>query len=356
MSETLRFPIDGVGVPITGAYTVFIDESMDGFLGFARPDGYFCYCALMVPTERLADLGRFWDAVRERLVAEYRKATGFALGDVEFKSGFLNQLGPAARRDLGERLAYFLRKNECFVGGFFTTVDGFGLYHLRTDVAMDDEARVLPDDWGKRLVPVKAGLLENDEKMPGVANLIYPLLHAVLEIPLNWLGSLGKSFDVVYDPREKREDAFLLKHVGAFLTDEGGSFKRFPGVFSGATAKVTSADSPGLMLTDLILRDIRRLFLDLPGLLEEASGKDLILPAPQNDDPLIMSFKGMRLKAGSLRPMSAELASALRRPSGNSMLPLYADRLADRKLSCYANWGEARTVRFEDARFADMVD
>jgi len=356
VSETIRFPMDGVGVPITGAYTVFIDESMDGFLGFPRPDGYFCYCALMVPSERLADLGCFWEALRERLVREYKKATGFALGDVEFKAGYLNQLGPTARRDLGERLAYFLRKNQCYVGGFFTTVDGFSLYHLRTKVAMDDEAKVLPDDWVARLAAVKRDLLANDEKLPGVANLIYPLLHAVLEIPLNWLGSLGKSFEAVYDPRDKREDAFLLKHVSRFLNDAEAAFKRFPGIFKGATAKVKSEDSPGLMLADLLLRDIRRLFLDLPGLVLEASSEKLVLPVPQNDDPLVMSFNGLRTKAGSLRPMSAELAAALRRPSANSMLPLYADRLADRKLSCYASWGEARVVRFEDDRFADMVD
>jgi hypothetical protein len=110
------------------------------------------------------------------------------------------------------------------------------------------------------------------------------------------------------------------------------------------------------MLTDLLLRDIRRLFLDLPGLLFEGSGKELILPVPQDDDPVIMTFGGRPVKAGSLRPMSAGLGSALRRPSANSMLPLYADRLADCKLSCYAAWGEARTVRFRDARFADMVD
>jgi hypothetical protein len=181
------------GLPITGAYTVFVDESMDGFLGFSRSDGYFCYCALMVPSERVADLEGFWEALRERLIREYKKATKYALGDVEFKSVFLNQLGLAARRDLGERLAYFLRKNQCYVGGFFTTVDGFSLYHLRTKVAMDDEAEVLPDDWAERLGAVKKDLLANDERLPGVANLIYPLLHSVLEIPLNWLGSQARA-------------------------------------------------------------------------------------------------------------------------------------------------------------------
>jgi hypothetical protein len=41
------------------AYTVFIDESFDGFMNLSRDDGYFCYAALMVPTARLGDLGRW---------------------------------------------------------------------------------------------------------------------------------------------------------------------------------------------------------------------------------------------------------------------------------------------------------
>jgi hypothetical protein len=49
------------------AYTVFIDESFDGFMNLARDDGYFCYVALMVPTVKLADLDRFWAANRDRL-------------------------------------------------------------------------------------------------------------------------------------------------------------------------------------------------------------------------------------------------------------------------------------------------
>jgi hypothetical protein len=257
---------------------------------------------------------------------------------------------------MGERLRYFLTKNQCFIGGFYTTVDSFALYHLRTEIGFDDDATTLPSDWQERLQATKEKLLKPDEKAPGVAGLLMGLLHATLEISLNWLGQQGISFEVVYDPRQKKEDAFLLKHVGAWLSDEKASFKRFPGVFRGATASVISCDSPGLMLIDLILRDLRFLFLDLPGLLQEASTPNLILPVPQNDEPLIMVIDGRRLKAGSIRPMSTALSAALKRPTPNSMLPLYSERLADKKLSCYAAFGEARTASFTDWTFADMVD
>jgi hypothetical protein len=93
----------------------------------------------MVPTGRLPDLERFWIANRERLITDYKRATGFEI-QTELKSGYLKKLSFDARRRLGERLTSFLRKNECFVVGFFTTVRNTLAYHLRTDVARDDDA------------------------------------------------------------------------------------------------------------------------------------------------------------------------------------------------------------------------
>lgn len=364
MSRIINYPMDGSGVPITKNYTVFIDESFDGFLGLSKPDGFFCYVALMVPTARLADLARFWQSYRNRLVGAYKMATGYDLGNAEFKSTYLKQLEFSVRREMAERLKYFLTKNDCFIGGFYTTVDSFALYNLRTEIGKDDDATELPANWAERLILTKEKLLKPDEKnspdgrekTPGDARLLFGLLHATLEISLNWLGQQGISFEVVYDPRQKKEDAFLLKHVGDWLKDEKASFKRFPGIFRGATSNTPSGDSPGLMLSDLLLRDLRYLFADVPGLMQESSSTGFILPIPQNDDPLIMVIAGHRLKAGSIRPMSTALAAALRKPTANSMMPLFCDRLADMKISYHAKWGEARTVDFRDWTLTDMVD
>jgi hypothetical protein len=148
----------------------------------------------------------------------------------------------------------------------------------------------------------------------------------------------------------------LLKHIAAWLGDEGAAFKRYPGAFRGAAAKVESSQSPGLMLIDLMLRDVKCLFSDLPGLLQERSSTKLILPIPQGEPAFVMSIKGRRLKAGHLRPLSPELGLALKRATPNSMLPLYADRLADMKISYHAAFGELRTVSFRTLRFEDMLD
>src|SRR5436190_23153998 len=120
MSKVVRFPIGEGEVKITTPYTVFVDESFDGFLGFSNPQGYFCYATLMVPTAKLNDLSVFWQTLRDRLAHAYKKATGFALGNTEFKSVYLNKLSLSVRRDMGERVKYFLTKNDCFIAGFYT--------------------------------------------------------------------------------------------------------------------------------------------------------------------------------------------------------------------------------------------
>jgi hypothetical protein len=308
----------------------------------------------MVPPVKLPDLDRFWAANRDRLVGEYKQATGFPLQG-EFKSGYLNKLDFKARRKFGERLAYFLRKNDCFVAGFYTTARNMLAYHLRTEVAMDDAAKELPANWESLLPGIKAKLLADKPNHPGDAYVLVGLFHQTLSITLNWLSTLGATFDVVYDPRQKKEDRFLIQHADDWLKREI-EVKQLAGVYNGATAVVASANSPGLMLADLILRDVRFLFSDVPELLTEQSGTTLILPVPQGHEPVVMTLKGMRLKWGDRRPMSDQLRQWLGGPSPNSMLPLYFDRLAGGKLSCEAVYGESRVLNFGLGCFEDMTD
>ena len=323
-------------------------------MNLSRDGGYFCHAALMVPTAKLPDLERFWAANRQKLVAEYRRATGFEIQG-EFKSGFLNKLAFQARRTFGERLGCFLRKNECFVAGFYTTVRNKPMYHLRTEVAKDDEAKELPTNWESSLAGVKKKLLDDKPKHPGDAHLLLGLFHQTLSITLNWLGSVGASFNVVYDPREKKEDRFLIQHADDWLKQEA-ELKQMLGVYQGATAVVASSDSPGLMLVDLILRDVRFLFTDVPELLSEQSSTLLILPVPHEHETVVMTLKGARLKWGDRRAMSDPLRLRLRSPSPNSMLPFYLDRLAGGKLSCEAVFGESRVVNFGLGCLENMVD
>ncbi len=160
---------------------------------------------------------------------------------------------------------------------------------------------------------------------------------------------------MVYDPRQKKEDRYLIHHADDWLKREA-DFKQMKGVYNGTTNLVTSSASAGLMLVDLIARDVRFLFSDVPELLTEQSGTRLVLPIPQGYEPVVMSVKGAKLKWGDRHPMSEGLKKKLLVPSANSMLPLYAHRLADRKLSCEAVCGESRVVNLSLGCFEDMTD
>ncbi len=91
----------------------------------------------------------------------YEKATRFALGNTEFKSVYLNKLSAPVRINMAERIQYFLTKNNCFVGGFYTTVDSYALYHLRTEVGFDDKMTKLPPDWSIRFTIRKGKAVES---------------------------------------------------------------------------------------------------------------------------------------------------------------------------------------------------
>jgi hypothetical protein len=207
------------------AYTVFIDESFDGFMNLARDEGYFCYAALMVPTGRLPDLERFCMANRDRLLSEYTRATGFEPRG-EFKSGYLNKLDFQARRRFGERLAYFLRENDCFVAGFYTIVRNMLAYHLRTEVAKDDDAKELPANWESMLPGIKAKLLAEKPNHPGDAHILVGLFHQTLSITLNWLGSVEATFNVVYDPRRRARTSHGAVRHDPDLTGTSGARAR----------------------------------------------------------------------------------------------------------------------------------
>ncbi|MGE3309579.1 MAG: hypothetical protein AB7O66_06370 [Limisphaerales bacterium] len=335
-------------------YTVFLDESFDGFMNLSKDDGYFCYAALMVPTAKLPDLERFWAANREKLATAYARATGFQ-PQGEFKSGLLNKLGFETRRTFGDRLARFLAKNDCYVAGFYTTVRNTLLYRVRTEVAKADEARELPPDWERLVASEKARLLEDKPNHPGDAHVLVWPFHQTLSITMNWLTALGQDFAVVYDPRQKREDRYLITHADDWLRREAEA-KKMGEVYKGVTAALRSSESSGLILVDLVLRDVRHLFQDVPELLIEQSGLQLILLEQQAAEVVPMESGGHILKWGDRRPMTEALQRRLACPTPNSTVPLYFQSLAGGKLSCNAAFGESRVVNFGLRAFEDMVD
>lgn len=335
-------------------YTVFIDESFYEFMNLARDDGNFCYAALMVPTDKLPDLDRFWSANREKLASAYTKTTGHKPMQ-EFKSGMLSKLAFEVRKTFGERLARFLVRNQCHVAGFYTTVRNSLLYRVRTEVAKDDDARELPLNLVSLVAAEKVKVLEDKPNHPGEAHVLEPLFSQTLGITWYWLKQLRQNFAVVYDPRQEKENLYLIRHADAWLRRLEKA-EQMDDFYRGTTTILRSHESPGLMLVDIIVRDVRALFRDVPELLIEQSGPGLVLPCAQEHDIVLMEFGGDLMKWGDRRPMSGTLKHRLICPTANSMLPLYFKSLADGKLSCIAAFGESRVVNFGLMAFENQVD
>jgi hypothetical protein len=110
------------------------------------------------------------------------------------------------------------------------------------------------------------------------------------------------------------------------------------------------------MFIDLLLRDIRCVYQDIPEVLSESSEYKLISPRPEEEAVLAVNIAGKTLKWGRTTPMLPATAAKLSKPSNNSILPPLAEHLADQKLSCYATNGEARVIDFRRKHFDDMVD
>jgi hypothetical protein len=64
------------------------------------------------------------------------------------------------------RTPNFLRKNDCFVAGFYTTVRNMLAYHVRTEIAKDEDAKELPVNWQSMLPGMKAKLLAEKRTLP----------------------------------------------------------------------------------------------------------------------------------------------------------------------------------------------
>ncbi|HEV2691817.1 MAG TPA: hypothetical protein VG347_02875 [Verrucomicrobiae bacterium] len=71
---------------MSAKYTVFIDESFHKWFGLPRKESNFCYAALSIPSDRLADLDRFEKAIRQFAFSKLPITNQVSPPPAEFKS------------------------------------------------------------------------------------------------------------------------------------------------------------------------------------------------------------------------------------------------------------------------------
>jgi len=334
-------------------YNVYVDETFEHFLNLPRMDGYLCYSALMIPEKREESLADFWRALDERLRSYYKEATGFKISG-EFKSTYLRKLKTEDRADVAQRIGYFLNRNSAWIVGFYTSVHALLCWELRSHAGYKD-AEILPPYDIAALEKRAIELRIEKNKSFGESELLKGLFHTIASIPLSWLGVLGAQFRVRYDSRHPREDRILLGLLDEFFPGMTKAYEDRVADYIGG-ASLDSADVPGLLLVDLICKEIRNFFHAVPELLTDKSNYRLITPTSKEGAVIPAEIGGHIVKWGSAKPMSSATVAKLESAERQMPFGAWLQCLADRKLSCYGHFGEGRIADLGNGVFNDQVD
>jgi hypothetical protein len=334
-------------------YNVYVDETFEHFLNLPRLDGYLCYGALMVPETREKSLSDFWAALDRRLRCYYKAATGIELSG-EFKSTYLKKLSPEDRLDISQRIGYFLSKNSAWIVGFYTSVHALICWELRTQASYDESETLPPYD--EAAIVQRANKLRGEKnKGFGESELLKGLFHTISSIPLSWLGVLGAQFRMRYDSRHPKEDRILLGLLDEFFPGMTRLHKGLMADYLGGTG-LDSANVPGLLLVDLICKEIRNFIHAVPELLTDNSYYRPITPRSREGVIIPVEIGGHLMKWGSAKRMSAATVGKLEAAKRETAFGTWLNSVADGKLSCYGHFGEGRVADLINHVFNDQVD
>jgi hypothetical protein len=335
-------------------FNVYVDEVFEHFMNLPRMDGYFCYASIMVDEKTEGQLKAFWNALENRLKNAYRRATGFWIKG-EFKSTYLRKLTLEDRSDAAKRIAYFLRKNGGFIAGYYTTVHGLMCWELRSSAGFEDADKLPPYDVGE--LEKKAAQLRAEKKKGfGESQLLQGLFHTIASVPLSWLGVLPANFRICYDSRNPKEDRVLLKLCEEFFPRMAEIEPDRMAAYLGGQGHPDSSQVPGLMLADIICKELRDFVQAAPEILVDQSEWRMITPTSREGYPLPVEIGGRTMKWGAAKLMSPSTAQKLHELRQTVPFSFLLPCLADFKLSCYGHFGEGRIVDFVNEVFHDQVD
>lgn len=337
-------------------YIVFIDESFYQWFGQIHAQSSLCYGAITIPQSRLGDLERFEESAQAFLRS--RLPAGIATKDPdEFKYSDFRHLDAATFDEMGEKLRYFLKKNNAFIFGFFIPAEGFLNYRLRDDFFDAPEKLAALSDVEKsdRIQRHREEMLELWEttKLDGKRDLglIETFYHTFCGFVLHFQArTLGKSFEIVYDSRNEDEDRALHEGFENNLFLQDRLHTDISKYYKGYRTS-TSLNSPGLRLADWIAGETRTFFFRNPELIE-ANSKLEVLSASPNPKMTIIGHGAPYYE----HPFPESAQRCLEETNTGFMTPKIKERFAAGLVTYYAKYGEARHLSVMDKKIFDMAD
>jgi hypothetical protein len=336
-------------------YLVFVDESFRGFFEFDTR-GYFAHSAVGVPEPRYellrTELGLLLD--------EYRRLT--SVGATEFKHTDFKRIAYVDRRRL-TLIQKAFRANGVFISVFYTPLRSFVLERVRTNLFRAGR-REVPTDFQGLYDEAKAEL-QNQAHGPGQAGLIGKLLLLPVAAVANLLATLKCPFQLVYDPRDPKEDKMVLAKVEgliAAMKHLKGKGTKLRWDLSLYMKRVIydrrSEDELGLQMADLMAGEARAFFDANAELMDFRASPTLVTQG--SFEPLVVGeeVQGTLHKTGALYKIPAVLRKRCFTSDrdGKTILPLLRELFGAGVVTCYSSWGQPRHVLAFDGYVFDQLE
>ena len=278
-------------------YVFFIDESFENWFNFKIEDGNFCHAGISVPMDKVSDLKLFVSSLISEIEKCFRNLYSSA-ELTEIKYTHVKKLPDNIKTHIANKIRYFCRKNQAFCFGFYSERTPF-LYNRLRDKYFDCKIPLTEkikniqseiDDIIKELQSEK----QSQSKRLGETFILKDTYLKLTQFALNFHKSIGKTFVIQYDPRQRKED-IALNDAAVDLADMASkNLMKRDKVLLGYDTSLASEDCPGLMLADFIAGDLRTLFQRHASLMSTNSSLEILAADdPRNRIPCPISPLGV---------------------------------------------------------------
>lgn len=156
-----------------------------------------------------------------------------------------------------------MKSTDAFFIGYFTEVQGFLLNSIRRNLA-DAGCERLPDDWRSLYQQRRAEVLKEVQsaKVGQAAILSELAMRPIASLDHAARALKADSYEVYFDPRERREDRELSK----MLYDAAGEWDSIADSLRANETPVKihvdyrSEEIPGLQISDILVGELRQVF------------------------------------------------------------------------------------------------
>lgn len=326
-------------------FITFVDET---FLRFFRDDqgdryGYFSYGGFGLP---VGQYDRFKQDIAP-LFSRYQKLLSGS--EKEFKHTDFKRIPYADRMDLAKGIARVIERYDGFVSGFYTPGEAIIMEQVR-NLVMDDQEELPPDtsDLYQRAI---TDFRTTYEGGPGDSKLLATLLNLAVSAFTHMIASFGSPFRILYDSRERREDAAVKTTIDELQEIIPRLSPEVAGLFRGLKVAKDSKDELGIQIADLMAGETRDFFDANRELMSFGATRRII---SQTSDEDIQAWDV--LQPADHPPMPYKVGGMTRIPEGlrrrffrndpeqRSVMSAFSRVLAAGSLTCYSSTGQPRHV------------